>query len=248
MRNKRLMPAGHWDWPIPVSFSQGWLVDNLLFIGGQVSANADGQIVAPGDIAAHTRNTCEFIHKVLAEGGGDWPDLFKLNTWYDFNGQGQALKDYWEQMTKVRLEYLHDPGPAGTALRIAGLGIADLVIEIAGIAAQPWERKKLERLVRYVTRPAISERRLSLTSQGLVRYELKTPFRDGTTHVFFEPLDFMARLAALIPKPRVNLVRYHGVFAPNSSYRAAVTLARHGRKTNVSPDDRTPAQRRAAMT
>jgi len=48
-----------------------------------------------------------------------------------------------------------------------------------------------------------------------VRYQLKTPYRDGTTHVLFEPLDFLARLAALVPKPRVNLIRYHGVFAPN---------------------------------
>ena len=46
----------------------------------------------------------------------------------------------------------------------------------------------------------------------------------------------------------VNLVRYHDVFAPNSSYRATLTPARRGRKTNVFPDDRTPAQRRAAMT
>ena len=67
----------------------------------------------------------------------------------------------------------------------------------AGVATQPWERHKLERLARYVTRPAISEQRLSLTAQGRVRYELKTPYRDGTTHVFFEPLDFIARLAAL---------------------------------------------------
>ena len=29
--------------------------------------------------------------------------------------------------------------------------------------------------------------------------------RDGTTHVIFEPLDFLARLLALVPKPRVNL-------------------------------------------
>ena len=49
-----------------------------------------------------------------------------------------------------------------------------------------------------------------------MRYQLKTPYRDGTTHVIFEPLDFIARLAALVPKPRVNLTRFHGVFAPNS--------------------------------
>ncbi len=73
---------------------------------------------------------------------------------------------------------------------------------------------------RYIARPAISEKCLSLTAQGKVRYALKTPYRDGTTHVIFEPLDFIARLAALVPKPRVNLTRFHGVFAPNSKHRA----------------------------
>ncbi len=48
--------------------------------------------------------------------------------------------------------------------------------------------------------PAVSEKRLALTSQGKVRYQLKTPYRDGTTHVIFEPLDFIAKLAALVPK------------------------------------------------
>ena len=38
---------------------------------------------------------------------------------------------------------------------------------------------------------------------------LKTPYRDGTTHVLFEPLDFLARLAALVPSPGVNLTRFH---------------------------------------
>jgi hypothetical protein len=89
----------------------------------------------------------------------------------------------------------------------------------------------LERLCRYIARPAVSEKRLSLTPYGNVRYQLKTPYREslprersecfghGTTHVIFEPLDFIARLAALVPKPRVNLTRFHGVFAPNSAQR-----------------------------
>jgi hypothetical protein len=63
-----------------------------------------------------------------------------------------------------------------------------------------------------ITRPAIAEPCLSPTPSGNVRYQLKTPYRDGTTHVIFEPLDFMARLAALVPRPRVNLTHYHGVF------------------------------------
>ena len=77
----------------------------------------------------------------------------------------------------------------------------------AGVAAKADERKKLERLCRYIARPAVSEKRLSLLSNGNVRYELKTPYRDGTTPVIFEPMDFIARLVALVPKPRVNLTR-----------------------------------------
>lgn len=59
--------------------------------------------------------------------------------------------------------------------------------------------------------PGGIRKRLSLTPNGNIRYRLKTPYRDGTTHVTFEPLDFIARLAALEPKPRVNLTRFHGV-------------------------------------
>ena len=83
----------------------------------------------------------------------------------------------------------------------------------AGVASEAHEREKLERLCRYITRPAVSTERLSLTAQGNIRYRLKNPYRDGTTEVVFEPLDFMARLAALVPTPRVNLTRYHGVNA-----------------------------------
>jgi len=64
--------------------------------------------------------------------------------------------------------------------------------------------------------------RLSLTEGGQVRCALKTPYRDGTTHVIFEPEDFIARLAALVPKPRAHLTRYHGVFAPASPDRVRV--------------------------
>ncbi|MGB3725096.1 MAG: transposase [Glaciecola sp.] len=70
------------------------------------------------------------------------------------------------------------------------------------------EPDKLERLCRYISRPAISEQRLSMTQRGKVRYELKTPYRDGTTHVFFDPIDFISKLAALIPPPRLNLTRF----------------------------------------
>ena len=82
----------------------------------------------------------------------------------------------------------------------------------AGVACKSHQRKKLERLCRYITRPAIAEQRLSLASNGNVIVALKTPYDDGTSHVVLSPMEFMGRLAALVPKPRVNLKRLNGVF------------------------------------
>ena len=121
----------------------------------------------------------------------------------------------------------------------------------AGVATKANERAKLERLCRYITRPAVATRRLSMTRNGRVRYELKTPWRNGTTQVIFEPLDFISRLVSLVPKPRVNLIRFHGVFAPNSKYRAKVTPAGRGKnKTShvTEQGDQSAAEKRASMT
>lgn len=86
-----------------------------------------------------------------------------------------------------------DTDSVGQLAKISGFSLH------AGVFADSHQSEKLERLCRYIARPAISEKRLSLTSAGKVRYELKTPYNDGTTHVFFEPLDFMGKLAALVP-------------------------------------------------
>ena len=85
------------------------------------------------------------------------------------------------------------------------------------------------------------------SAQGNIRYRLKTPYRDGTTAVVFEPLDFIARLAALVPTPRVNLTRYHGVFAPNHRLRERVTPAKRGRRKTEATGDHPPA-RHVSMT
>ncbi len=121
----------------------------------------------------------------------------------------------------------------------------------AGVAAEAYQRDKLERLCRYISRPAVSENRLEVLGNGNIRYQLKTPYRDGTTHVIFEPLDFIAKLSALIPKPRVNLTRFHGVFAPNCKWREQVTPAKRGQTKKLPEEecsDKSPAERHAAMT
>ena len=53
-----------------------------------------------------------------------------------------------------------------------------------------------------------------------------------------------------MPKPRVNLTRFHGVFAPNSKHRVTVTPAKRGKSKQRGDlkEDKTPEERRAAMT
>jgi len=67
------------------------------------------------------------------------------------------------------------------------------------------QRKELEQLCRYITRPAIANERLKRNRAGQVMLQLKSPDKDGTTHVVMEPLEFMERLAALVPARRVDL-------------------------------------------
>ena len=67
----------------------------------------------------------------------------------------------------------------------------------AGVSCEGHQRGKRERLCRYIARPAVATPRLSLSSTGKVVYTLKTPYSDGTTQVAFDPVDFIARLAAL---------------------------------------------------
>jgi hypothetical protein len=138
---------------------------------------------------------------------------------------------------------------AGCAVNVAGFSLH------AGVMSNAQDRGKLERLCRYITRSGVSEKRLAMTTYGKVRYQLKTPYHDGTTgdrrsHAIFEPLDFIARLAALVPKLRVNLTRFHGVFAPNSRHRVTITPALRNKTKQALPtgQEKTRAQKHQSMT
>ena len=89
---------------------------------------------------------------------------------------------------------------------------------------------------------------------GILPFTLRASLRLFTIAPgdFVEPLDFLARLAAPVPSPRVNLTRFQGVLAPNSPHRIPVTPAKRGkgrkRPTADEPPCPSPPERRAAMT
>jgi len=95
----------------------------------------------------------------------------------------------------------------------------------ADVAVPARDRRRLERLCRYVARPPLALERLEALPDGRLAYRLKTRWRDGTTHVVMERRELLERLAPLIPPPRAHQVRYHGVLAPCASGRDRVVPA-----------------------
>ena len=96
----------------------------------------------------------------------------------------------------------------------------------ADVAVPEHDRRRLERLCRYVARPPLALDRLQAMADGRLAYRLKTPWRDGTTHVVMERRELLERLAPLIPPPRAHQVRYHGILAPCASGRDRIVPGR----------------------
>jgi hypothetical protein len=91
-----------------------------------------------------------------------------------------------------------------------------------GVAVPAENRFGREILLRYCARPPLSLERLSILPDGRIAYRIKKPWRKDQTHRVMTPLEFMARLVALIPPPRTPLVHFHGVFAPRFRDRRRV--------------------------
>jgi hypothetical protein len=81
------------------------------------------------------------------------------------------------------------------------------------------DRAGLERLCRYGARGALALERLESLSDGRISFRMKRPLPDGRTHLVFTPVELLRKLATLVPPPRSNLVRFHGVFAPGAKLR-----------------------------
>ncbi len=92
----------------------------------------------------------------------------------------------------------------------------------AGEVIRAGDRDRLERLLRYLLRPPVAQDRLKLRDDGKILLELRNQWSDGTTHLLFEPIEFLEKLSAIIPRPHINLIIYSGVLAPNAKRRKQV--------------------------
>ncbi|MBM4061078.1 MAG: hypothetical protein FJ265_08275 [Planctomycetes bacterium] len=101
---------------------------------------------------------------------------------------------------------------------------ARILAAACAVADRPDRR---EHLIRGIARPPFAEERLAVLP-GCIAYALKKRWRDGTSCVVLDPLTFLERLAALVPRPHKKTVTWHGVFAPAAGYHERVVPERSG--------------------
>jgi hypothetical protein len=106
----------------------------------------------------------------------------------------------------------------------------------AAVHVAAGDRARLEQLCGYLCRPPIGQRRLERLRDGRIALVLQRPWADGTTHLVFTPQELLERLVPLVPRPRINLLLYHGVLAPNAPWRRAV-VARSEEGGGAPPAD-----------
>lgn len=109
----------------------------------------------------------------------------------------------------------------------------------AKVAIDGRDRKRVERICRYLGRPPIATDRLQWLEDGRLRYTMKKAWNDGTHALVFEPLDLIARLCAMIPPPRFHMVRYHGVLSSHASRRPEVVPEPPPPDSGVAPPSAT---------
>lgn len=113
-------PDGHWDWPIPLPHFHGNRVQELGFIGGQVSLAEDASVIHPDDHRAQTRRAMEYIASILADLRREPGDLVRLTAFYETGGPEAPLA--------VREEILAAL-PAGAEPELSLVGLDELAYE-----------------------------------------------------------------------------------------------------------------------
>ena len=141
---ERLMPEGHWGWSKALPFTHGWKVGDMIFVGGQRSLDANGNVLGVGDIEIQTDHAFRNLDTMLRAGGGDRNSLMRQNTFFRFFGQGREVTDYWEKMTNVRRRYMSVPSAAGAGLRITGFPNSSELIQVEGIGVLGEDKQRLQ--------------------------------------------------------------------------------------------------------
>ena len=128
------------------------------------------------------------------------------------------------------------PGPTATrAIAPAQARHADFDLH-AGRTVRADDRTGLERLCHYLLRPPLAQERVDILPDGRIGLTLAHAWADGTRALVFSGVEFLEKLAVLIPKPRSNLLIYHGILGARARRRRAACAAAPAPAAPALPD------------
>jgi 2-iminobutanoate/2-iminopropanoate deaminase len=119
-----------WTWQDRRGFSQAWKVEDartVVFVSGQISIAADGQVMHEGDFAGQVRLTFGNLRTVLEAAGASLDDVVKLGV---FLTDMSRMPEYG----MVKAEFFKGKQPASTAIGVTSLALPTLMVEIEATA------------------------------------------------------------------------------------------------------------------
>lgn len=212
---------------------------HVLSLDGVYLRNDNGELTfhplpAPtsAEVADVARRTALEVRKVLLRHGRSLEGLFESasdDEHDDFAERQPALAAcYGAALQGVGLFGARAGQPTLRLLRRELERSGEPVAEVmgfnvhAGLALDGRDRRRVERVCRYLGRPPIAQERLRQLDNGRLRYTMKKPWKDGTVALDFEPLDLIARLCAMVPPPGFHMIRYYGVLSSHANLRDEV--------------------------
>ena len=98
-----------------------------IYVSGQVSLDAEGNVVGEGDVKLQTETVLEHVKTVVAEAGGDMEDIVKVTVFITDMG-------LYDEIHEVRRRYFEEPFPASSMIEVSALIDPRLLIEIEAVA------------------------------------------------------------------------------------------------------------------
>ena len=139
-QRERIMPEGSWDWSISVPLSQGWKVGQRIFVGGQISADENGEATDVGDLSAQTRNILRFIGNVLRDAGASFDDVVHIKVCFKYNSKDVDGASFVDRIMEVTKEVVGNGEPVLTAFAV-DLLYPGLDLEIDAMAIVDGDRR-----------------------------------------------------------------------------------------------------------
>ncbi len=115
MQKELIAPQGHRGGA--VAGTQAVRFGNLIFVGGQMSLDDQGNVVGT-DITAQARGAFEALRRVLEDAGASMDDVVKHNVYFSCEGDEQTVAKFLQDLNEVRSTYFSDPGPTTTETRV----------------------------------------------------------------------------------------------------------------------------------